>query len=104
MFLSGMSEIAAVVEAAKEYAQKTRRWIILPLHSSLSVEEQDKVSFTSVSFRQEGRYSAFKQRMIEFMNRLSREKIRKFWVQTQLVAQIFFPEKTVALEETYTSN
>ena len=44
MFLSGMSEIAAVVEAAKEYAQKTRRWIILPLHSSLSVEEQDKVS------------------------------------------------------------
>ncbi|KAK3727046.1 hypothetical protein QZH41_012547, partial [Actinostola sp. cb2023] len=43
MFLSGMSEIAAVVEAAKEYAQKTRRWIILPLHSSLSVEEQDKV-------------------------------------------------------------
>ena len=43
MFLSGMSEISAVVDAAREYAQRTRRWIILPLHSSLSVEEQDKV-------------------------------------------------------------
>lgn len=43
MFLSGMSEISAVVSAAKEYAQQSRRWIILPLHSSLSVEEQDKV-------------------------------------------------------------
>ena len=46
MFLSGMSEISAVVDAAREYAQRTRRWIILPLHSSLSVEEQDKVKFT----------------------------------------------------------
>ena len=43
MFLSGMSEISAVVDAAREYAQRTRRWIVLPLHSSLSVEEQDKV-------------------------------------------------------------
>ncbi|XP_015771994.1 PREDICTED: probable ATP-dependent RNA helicase DHX34 [Acropora digitifera] len=43
MFLSGMSEISAVVDAAREYAQRTRRWIILPLHSSLSVEDQDKV-------------------------------------------------------------
>lgn len=43
MFLSGMSEISAVVSASKEYAQQSRRWIILPLHSSLSVEEQDKV-------------------------------------------------------------
>lgn len=43
MFLSGMAEITTVVAAAKEYAQQSRRWIILPLHSSLSVEEQDKV-------------------------------------------------------------
>ena len=43
MFLSGMSEISAVVDAAREYAQRTRRWVVLPLHSSLSVEEQDKV-------------------------------------------------------------
>lgn len=51
MFLSGMAEIAAVVDAAKEYAQKTRRWIILPLHSSLSVEEQDKVRIVRISLR-----------------------------------------------------
>ena len=50
MFLSGMSEITAVVNAAKEYAQQSRRWIILPLHSSLSVEEQDKVEHLCVRF------------------------------------------------------
>ena len=39
-----MSEIMAVVDAAKAYAQQMRRWIVLPLHSALSVEEQDKAS------------------------------------------------------------
>ncbi|XP_071946737.1 probable ATP-dependent RNA helicase DHX34 [Antedon mediterranea] len=43
VFLSGMSEIASVVEAAKMYASKTKRWIVLPLHSTLSIAEQDKV-------------------------------------------------------------
>ncbi|XP_035824394.1 probable ATP-dependent RNA helicase DHX34 isoform X2 [Aplysia californica] len=43
IFLSGMSEIMAVVEAARAYAQQMKRWIVLPLHSALSVEEQDKV-------------------------------------------------------------
>ena len=43
MFLSGMSEIMSVAEAAKAYSQKTKRWIILLLHSTLSVAEQDKV-------------------------------------------------------------
>ena len=38
-----MNEIASVVEAAKEYALKTKRWIVLPLHSTLSIDEQDKV-------------------------------------------------------------
>ncbi|CAG2240965.1 DHX34 [Mytilus edulis] len=42
-FLSGMSEIMSVVEAAKIYATNTKKWIILPLHSALSVDEQDKV-------------------------------------------------------------
>ena len=51
MFLSGMSEISAVVDAAREYAQRTRRWIILPLHSALSVDEQDKVRFFFVCCR-----------------------------------------------------
>ncbi|CAD6227225.1 GSCOCG00006035001-RA-CDS [Cotesia congregata] len=43
IFLSGMSEITTVVDAAKEYSQKKNNWIILPLHSSLSLAEQDKV-------------------------------------------------------------
>ncbi|XP_015596347.1 probable ATP-dependent RNA helicase DHX34 isoform X2 [Cephus cinctus] len=43
IFLSGMSEITSVVDAAKEYSRKKKNWIILPLHSSLSIAEQDKV-------------------------------------------------------------
>jgi len=43
MFLSGMTEISTVVEAAKLYAQETQNWIILPLHSTLSLAEQDRV-------------------------------------------------------------
>nr|CAD7456069.1 unnamed protein product [Timema tahoe] len=42
IFLSGMSEISAVVEAAKDYSQKTQNWVVLPLHSTLSIAEQDK--------------------------------------------------------------
>jgi len=38
-----MKEISILLEKAKEYAQITRRWIILPLHSALSIEEQDRV-------------------------------------------------------------
>ncbi|XP_018342156.1 PREDICTED: probable ATP-dependent RNA helicase DHX34 isoform X2 [Trachymyrmex septentrionalis] len=43
MFLSGISEITAVVDAAKEYSIKKNNWIVLPLHSTLSIIEQDKV-------------------------------------------------------------
>jgi len=43
IFLSGLSDIQTIYEAAKEYAAETKRWIILPLHSTLSIEEQDKV-------------------------------------------------------------
>lgn len=43
IFLSGMSDIQTLYEAAKEYAQETRRWIILPLHSTLSIDDQDRV-------------------------------------------------------------
>ncbi|NWY63238.1 DHX34 helicase, partial [Chionis minor] len=43
VFLSGVAEIGAVLEAAQAYAERTQRWIILPLHSTLSVTEQDKV-------------------------------------------------------------
>lgn len=43
IFLSGISEITAVVDAAKEYSIKKNNWIVLPLHSTLSIAEQDKV-------------------------------------------------------------
>ena len=43
IFLSGMKEISAVVEEARLYAMSTRRWTVLPLHSALSIQEQDKV-------------------------------------------------------------
>ena len=43
IFLSGMTDIQTILEAAKEYATECKRWIVLPLHSSLSIEDQDKV-------------------------------------------------------------
>ncbi|XP_013379582.1 probable ATP-dependent RNA helicase DHX34, partial [Lingula anatina] len=43
IFLSGMAEIMTLVEAANMFAQKSKRWIVLPLHSALSISEQDKV-------------------------------------------------------------
>ncbi|NXY83494.1 DHX34 helicase, partial [Alcedo cyanopectus] len=43
VFLSGVAEIGAVLEAAQVYAAQTQRWIVLPLHSTLSVAQQDKV-------------------------------------------------------------
>ncbi|KAJ3128296.1 DEAH (Asp-Glu-Ala-His) box polypeptide 34 [Physocladia obscura] len=43
VFLSGMNEITALSDDLRAYASSTRRWIILKLHSSLSVQEQEKV-------------------------------------------------------------
>ncbi|KAL3112832.1 hypothetical protein niasHT_019158 [Heterodera trifolii] len=43
VFLNGISEISIVAEACKEFAEFTKRWIVLILHSTLSVEEQQKV-------------------------------------------------------------
>ncbi|XP_048646597.1 probable ATP-dependent RNA helicase DHX34 isoform X2 [Marmota marmota marmota] len=43
VFLSGMAEISIVLEAAQTYANHTQRWVVLPLHSALSVADQDKV-------------------------------------------------------------
>lgn len=44
VFVSGMNEITTLLQEAKAYAQSTGSWIILPLHSALSIEEQDKVN------------------------------------------------------------
>jgi len=45
IFVSGVNEITTVCDAAKEYAEKSPHWIILPLHSGLALADQDKVSF-----------------------------------------------------------
>ncbi|CAL8363622.1 unnamed protein product [Merluccius merluccius] len=43
LFLSGVAEISTIQEACQVYATHTQRWIILPLHSTLSLAQQDKV-------------------------------------------------------------
>ena len=43
VFLSGISEITRVSEAATDYAEQNGRWVVLQLHSTLSLAEQDKV-------------------------------------------------------------
>lgn len=43
VFVSGMSDIQSISEAARVYAERSRKWIVLALHSALSVREQDKV-------------------------------------------------------------
>jgi HrpA-like RNA helicase len=43
IFVSGMSDIMCLAEEMRGYAATTRRWIILPLHSALSVDDQEKV-------------------------------------------------------------
>ncbi|OTF81470.1 ATP-dependent RNA helicase DHX34-like protein, partial [Euroglyphus maynei] len=43
VFLSGFAEIEFIGEKLKEYAIQSKRWIIMYLHSALSLVEQDKV-------------------------------------------------------------
>ncbi|KAG5897825.1 hypothetical protein JTB14_011825 [Gonioctena quinquepunctata] len=43
IFLNGFSEISSLADAVTEYSQLKKNWIVLPLHSTLSLEEQDKV-------------------------------------------------------------
>ncbi|KAI6187741.1 hypothetical protein M3Y98_00277500 [Aphelenchoides besseyi] len=43
IFLNGIGEITILAAALKDYAEFTKKWIILMLHSTLSVEEQNKV-------------------------------------------------------------
>ena len=38
IFMSGIREITTVVDACKEYAEKNQKWIVLPLHSTLSLQ------------------------------------------------------------------
>lgn len=43
IFLSGFTEIETLGERLKNYADESKRWIILYLHSALPISEQDKV-------------------------------------------------------------
>ncbi|XP_055380241.1 probable ATP-dependent RNA helicase DHX34 [Condylostylus longicornis] len=43
IFVSGVHEIDTVIEAAKQFDENDGRWTFLPLHSGLSLEDQDKV-------------------------------------------------------------
>ncbi|KAB5574991.1 hypothetical protein PHYPO_G00215530 [Pangasianodon hypophthalmus] len=43
IFLSGLAEISTIMEACQTYAAHTSRWIVLPLHSTLSLAQQNKV-------------------------------------------------------------
>lgn len=44
IFLNGFSEINSLSEAVNEYSERNgNRWIVLMLHSTLSIDEQDKV-------------------------------------------------------------
>ncbi|KAI6241718.1 hypothetical protein M3Y99_00334200 [Aphelenchoides fujianensis] len=43
IFLNGISELSVLAAALKDYAEHTKRWIVLMLHSTLSVDEQNKV-------------------------------------------------------------
>jgi len=43
----GLKEITTVADVLHVYAQQTERWIVLQLHSTLSIEEQDKVTNVS---------------------------------------------------------
>lgn len=51
LFLSGVAEISNIQEACQVYATHTRRWIVLPLHSTLSLAQQDKVGSEYVRYR-----------------------------------------------------
>lgn len=54
-----MKEIQTLVEELRIYAQETSRWIILALHSALSIGEQDKVSLAFISFALGGHVCCF---------------------------------------------
>ncbi|KAL3271566.1 hypothetical protein HHI36_022041 [Cryptolaemus montrouzieri] len=43
IFLNGFNEISRLADAVLEYSENKKNWIVLPLHSTLSLEDQDKV-------------------------------------------------------------
>jgi HrpA-like RNA helicase len=52
IFVSGLDEILTLADEIKKYANQNSRWIVLLLHSSISIEEQDKVERYSFVYLQ----------------------------------------------------
>ena len=42
VFVSGVDEITRLVEPLRQYAAATGRWVVLPLHAGLPVQEQER--------------------------------------------------------------
>ncbi|ORX58161.1 hypothetical protein DM01DRAFT_1372236 [Hesseltinella vesiculosa] len=43
IFLSGINEITALEQDLQSYAEATKKWIVLILHSSVAMDDQDKI-------------------------------------------------------------
>ncbi|CAO3633213.1 unnamed protein product [Cunninghamella echinulata] len=43
IFMSGINEITTLEEQLRIYAEKTKKWIILILHSSVAIDDQEKI-------------------------------------------------------------
>ncbi|KAI9309287.1 P-loop containing nucleoside triphosphate hydrolase protein [Cunninghamella echinulata] len=43
IFMSGINEIMALEEQLRIYSEKTKKWIILILHSSVAIDDQEKI-------------------------------------------------------------
>ncbi|KAK2500818.1 hypothetical protein MC885_013684 [Smutsia gigantea] len=78
VFLSGMAEISAVLEAAQTYASRTQRWVVLPLHSCLSVADQDKTSVTIDGIRFVVDSGKVKEMSYDPQAKLQR--LQEFWI------------------------
>lgn len=83
IFLSGLNEIQSVVDAAKEYSEKNQNWIILPLHSSLSMQDQDKV----FDYAPDGMRKCIVSTNIGELNQLLKSLIKLFLFQLKLQSQ-----------------
>lgn len=56
--MAGMADIVGLTEALRGYAADSRRWLLLPLHSALSAEDQDKVFDAGAHLAFTGQWSA----------------------------------------------
>uniref|UniRef100_A0A673L157 RNA helicase n=2 Tax=Sinocyclocheilus rhinocerous TaxID=307959 RepID=A0A673L157_9TELE len=86
LFLSGVAEISTIQEACQTYATHTQRWIVLPLHSTLSLAQQDKVLLHQSRFIQDSEifYFSFtfhpKVKEMSFDPKAKMQRLQEFWI------------------------